>query len=69
MAYESHWLPGFNFNVEEWDAGDTYESYNDIANWSYADLPKVFRLDTSARSFVVKTIRHLQNALARRTIR
>jgi hypothetical protein len=19
MAYEDHWLPGFNFNVEEWD--------------------------------------------------
>ena len=27
MAYEDHWLPGFNFNVEEWDAkGDTYET-------------------------------------------
>ena len=27
MAYENHWLPGFNFNVEEWDAkGDTYET-------------------------------------------
>src|SRR5215813_11993411 len=24
------------------------EAYNDIANWSYADLPKVFRRDTSA---------------------
>jgi hypothetical protein len=22
-----HWLPGFNFNVEEWDAkGETYET-------------------------------------------
>jgi hypothetical protein len=20
MAYENHWLAGFNFNVEEWDA-------------------------------------------------
>jgi hypothetical protein len=20
MAQEDHWLPGFNFNVEEWDA-------------------------------------------------
>jgi hypothetical protein len=20
MAQENHWLPGFNFNVEEWDA-------------------------------------------------
>jgi len=27
MAVENHWLPGFNFNVEEWDAkGDTYET-------------------------------------------
>ena len=27
MANENHWLPGFNFNVEEWDArGDTYET-------------------------------------------
>jgi hypothetical protein len=27
MAYENHWLPGFNFNVEEWDAkGLHYES-------------------------------------------
>jgi indolepyruvate decarboxylase len=40
------------------------ETYNDIANWSYADLPKVFRRDTSARSFVVKTIKDLQNALS-----
>jgi indolepyruvate decarboxylase len=39
------------------------ETYNDIANWSYADLPKVFRRDTSARSFVVRTLRDLQNAL------
>jgi indolepyruvate decarboxylase len=40
------------------------EPYNDIANWSYADLPKVFRRDTSARSFVVKTASDLQNALS-----
>jgi len=40
------------------------EPYNDIANWSYADLPKVFRRDTSARSFVVKTVKDLQNALS-----
>jgi len=27
MAYENHRLPGFNFNVEEWDAkGQTYET-------------------------------------------
>jgi indolepyruvate decarboxylase len=40
------------------------EAYNDIANWSYADLPKVFRRDTSARSFVVKTVRDLEAALS-----
>jgi benzoyl-CoA reductase/2-hydroxyglutaryl-CoA dehydratase subunit BcrC/BadD/HgdB len=27
MAYENHWLPGFNFNVEEWDvSGQNYET-------------------------------------------
>jgi hypothetical protein len=26
MAYENHWLPGFNFNVEEWFKGDRYET-------------------------------------------
>jgi hypothetical protein len=27
MAQEDHGLPGFNFNVEEWDAsGQTYET-------------------------------------------
>ena len=27
MAYEKHWLPGFNFNVEEWTTtGQTYET-------------------------------------------
>jgi hypothetical protein len=26
IAYENHWLPGFNFNVEEWFEGDRYET-------------------------------------------
>jgi hypothetical protein len=26
MAYENHWLLGFNFNVEEWFEGDRYET-------------------------------------------
>jgi hypothetical protein len=27
MAQENHWLPGFNFNVEAWDAkGRSYET-------------------------------------------
>ena len=39
------------------------EPYNDVANWAYADLPKVFRPDTSAKSFVVRTVSDLQAAL------
>jgi len=50
------------YTIERGYLGKT-ETYNDIANWSYADLPKVFRPDTSARSFVVKTFGDLQNAL------
>src|SRR5215472_13655608 len=51
------------YTIERGYLGKT-EPYNDIANWAYADLPKVFRPDTSARSFVVKTSRDLQNALS-----
>src|SRR6516162_9576331 len=36
------------YTIERGYLGKT-ETYNDIANWSYADLPKVFRRDTSAR--------------------
>jgi len=46
------------YTIERGYLGKT-EPYNDIANWAYADLPKVFRRDTSARSFVVKTSRDL----------
>ena len=42
------------YTIERGYLGKT-EPYNDVANWTYADLPKVFRRDTSARSFVVKT--------------
>jgi indolepyruvate decarboxylase len=51
------------YTIERGYLGKT-ESYNDIANWSYADLPKVFRRDTSARSFVVKTVGDLRAALS-----
>jgi indolepyruvate decarboxylase len=37
--------------------------YNDIARWSYADLPKAFRPDTDAQTFVVKTAADLERAL------
>jgi indolepyruvate decarboxylase len=53
------------YTIERGYLGKT-EAYNDIANWAYADLPKLFRADTSARSFVVKTIGDLQTALAAR---
>jgi hypothetical protein len=39
-------------------------AYNDIATWAYADLPKLFGPDATARSFVVKTVADLHNALA-----
>jgi indolepyruvate decarboxylase len=51
------------YTIERGYLGKT-ETYNDVANWSYADLPKVFRRDTSARSFVVKTVSDLQDALS-----
>jgi indolepyruvate decarboxylase len=51
------------YTIERGYLGKT-ASYNDIANWAYADLPKVFRPDTSARSFVVRTVGDLQNALS-----
>jgi indolepyruvate decarboxylase len=51
------------YTIERGYLGKT-ERYNDVANWAYADLPKVFRPDTSARSFVVKTSGDLQNALS-----
>jgi indolepyruvate decarboxylase len=51
------------YTIERGYLGKT-ETYNDIANWSYADLPKVFRRDTKARSFVVSTVGDLQNALS-----
>ena len=38
--------------------------FNDVANWAYANLPKVFRPGTTARSFVVKTVADLAEALS-----
>lgn len=50
------------YTIERGYLGKT-EPYNDIANWSYADLPKVLRPDTSARTFVVRTGADLEKAL------
>jgi indolepyruvate decarboxylase len=51
------------YTIERGYMGKT-ETYNDIATWAYADLPKVFRPDTTARSFVVRTAADLHNALS-----
>ncbi len=51
------------YTIERGYMGKT-EDYNDIARWDYAQLPKVFRPDTTARSFLVKTVADLETALA-----
>jgi indolepyruvate decarboxylase len=51
------------YTIERGYMGKTAE-YNDIARWAYAELPKVFRPDTTARSFVVKTVADLEKALS-----
>ncbi|MGU7784319.1 alpha-keto acid decarboxylase family protein [Burkholderia sp. PU8-34] len=50
------------YTIERGYLGKT-EPYNDIANWAYADLPKVLHPGASAHSFVVRTCGDLQNAL------
>jgi indolepyruvate decarboxylase len=51
------------YTVERGYLGKT-SRFNDVATWAYADLPKVFRRDTNARSFVVKTVADLEKALS-----
>jgi indolepyruvate decarboxylase len=51
------------YTIERGYLGKT-APYNDIARWAYADLPKVFRPDTTARSFVVRTVGDLEKALS-----
>jgi indolepyruvate decarboxylase len=51
------------YTIERCRLGKT-SRFNDVANWAYADLPKVFRPDTTARSFVVKTLADLEKALS-----
>ncbi|MCP3728078.1 thiamine pyrophosphate-binding protein [Paraburkholderia sp. CNPSo 3272] len=51
------------YTIERGYLGKT-EPYNDIANWAYADLPKVLHPGDTARSFVVKTCGDLRNALS-----
>ena len=51
------------YTIERCWLGKT-SRFNDVANWAYADLPKVFRPDTTARSFVVRTVADLNKALS-----
>jgi indolepyruvate decarboxylase len=51
------------YTIERGYMGKT-ETYNDIANWAYADLPKVLHRDTTAQSFVVRTVADLRKALS-----
>jgi hypothetical protein len=51
------------YTIERGYMGKTSE-YNDIARWAYTELPKAFRPDTTARSFVVKTAADLERALS-----
>jgi indolepyruvate decarboxylase len=51
------------YTIERGYMGKT-EPYNDIATWAYADLPKVLCPGTAARSFVVKTVADLHDALS-----
>jgi indolepyruvate decarboxylase len=38
-------------------------TYNDVANWRYAELPRVFRRDTTAETYVVETSEQLRHVL------
>jgi indolepyruvate decarboxylase len=51
------------YTIERGYMGKTSE-YNDIARWAYTELPKAFRPDTTARSFMVKTVGDLERALS-----
>ncbi|WP_123976272.1 hypothetical protein [Streptomyces sp. Ag109_O5-1] len=51
------------YTIERGYLGNT-EQYNDIATWASADLPRVLRPDTTARSFVGKTTADLAEALS-----
>ena len=54
------------YTIERGYMGKTSD-YNDIATWAYTELPKVFRPDMTARSFLVKTVADLEKALSART--
>jgi indolepyruvate decarboxylase len=51
------------YTIERGYVGKTAD-YNDVATWAYTELPKVFRPDTNAKSFLVKTVADLEKALS-----
>jgi indolepyruvate decarboxylase len=51
------------YTIERCWLGKT-SRFNDVENWDYANLPKMFKRDTNARSFVVKTVADLEEALS-----
>jgi indolepyruvate decarboxylase len=51
------------YTIERCWLGKT-SHFNDVANWDYASLPKMFQRDTKARSFVCKTPADLEKALS-----
>jgi indolepyruvate decarboxylase len=51
------------YTIERGYMGKTAD-YNDVATWAYTELPKVFRPDTTAQSFLVKTVGDLEEALS-----
>ena len=50
------------YTIERTILGKTAHD-NDVADWAYAQLPKVFRPDTTAESFVVRTVEQLDDVL------
>ncbi|SJM53724.1 alpha-keto acid decarboxylase family protein [Gulosibacter sp. 10] len=51
------------YTIERWILGMRSE-YNDVADWDYGALPKVFRPDTSMVSYSARTEGELEEALA-----
>lgn len=50
------------YTIERAILGKTAK-YNDVANWSYSDLPKAFCRNSTAQTYVVKTFEELSEVL------
>jgi len=54
-APPDHWLPGFNFNVEEWDAkADTYETLAICRSLALARAASVAIKEKPAGRFMIR---------------